>query len=213
MRELTQPRLRAGLMEACRRIVASEPMLTQLDQRIGDGDHGIGMKIGFSRLLALLEGQSFPDIRELTRQSGLELVKTMGGASGVIFGSLFIGGCPALAEGAAAIDAGTLVRFFEGAAASIAARGGAKRGDKTMLDALAAAVDSMRSSYEDGGDVLAVLRAGADGAQEGAEATKGMLPQLGRSKNFRDSAFGYPDPGAVSTAILFQGLYQGVYQS
>ena len=129
MRELTQPRLRAGLMEACRRIVASEPMLTQLDQRIGDGDHGIGMKIGFSRLLALLEGQSFPDIRELTRQSGLELVKTMGGASGVIFGSLFIGGCPALAEGAAAIDAGTLVRFFEGAAASIAARGGAKRGD------------------------------------------------------------------------------------
>ena len=111
------------------------------------------------------------------------------------------------------MDAEALVRFFEGSAASIAARGGAKRGDKTMLDALAAAVDSMRAACQGGGDVLAVLKAGADGAQAGAEATKEMLPQLGRSKNFRDSAFGYPDPGAVSTAIIFQGLYQGIYQS
>ena len=91
MRELTQPRLRAGLLEACRQIVASEPMLTELDLRIGDGDHGMGMKIGFSRLSALLEGREFSDIRELMRASGLELLKTMGGASGMIFSALFAG--------------------------------------------------------------------------------------------------------------------------
>ena len=212
MKELTQRQLQAGLAEACRQIVDNEPMLTELDRRIGDGDHGVGMKIGFSRLAVLLERESFASIYELMRAAGMELIKTMGGASGVIFGSLFIGGHQAV-EGAEAMDAGALVRFFDGAAASIAARGGAKRGDKTMLDALMSAVEAMEAACREGGDALAVLKAGMDGAQAGADATRQMLPQLGRAKNFRDSAFGSPDPGAVSTALIFQGLYQGVLKS
>jgi dihydroxyacetone kinase-like protein len=212
MKEISTQNLQSALLYVCELIIESEPMLTELDSTIGDGDHGFGMRDGFTELQQVLKTQSFASIYELTIASGITLVKTMGGASGVIFGTLFIGGHDALVspEGQhlLSMDVDTIRRYFRLSAQSIARRGRTKPNDRTMLDALLYAVDAMDKA--DTSDVVELFRCGWEGACLGAEATKQMRPQIGRAKNFRDKALGYPDPGAVSTSIIFKGLYEGL---
>lgn len=209
MEELTLSELNAALLTVCDRIIENEPMLTELDLLIGDGDHGTGMKQGFTKLRDLLVQTQFTTICEMLKASGIELIKSMGGASGVLFGSLFLSGHE-LIQNRETLDADTLIAFFHTAAMSISARGKAKPGDKTMLDALDSAVTAMQNAARQSKDMIVVLKAASIGAQEGMEATKGMLPRLGRAKNFRDDALGHPDPGAVSVSIIFEALYEGV---
>ena len=213
MQYLTTNMLKDALLHVCDLVISSEPMLTELDNIVGDGDHGDGMRDGFTELKAVLSaGADYANLHELTRTTGMALVKSMGGASGVIFGTMFIGGHDALvAEDGSLLDrldARGLSRFFRFSAEAISRRGRARANDRTMLDALLHAVDAMEQCASD--DVTQVLKAGWDGACRGVEATKQMLPRLGRSKNFRTHVLGYPDPGAVSTSIIFRGLYEAV---
>lgn len=210
---LTTDMFTKALRHVCDLVISSEPMLTELDNIVGDGDHGDGMRDGFTELKSVLgEDVTFPNLHELTRTTGMALVKSMGGASGVIFGTMFIGGHDAVvAEDGSyldKLDAGGIRRFFRASADAISRRGRAKANDRTMLDALLHAVDAMEQSGTN--DVVQLLKEGWEGACRGVEATKQMLPRLGRSKNFRTHVLGYPDPGAVSTSIIFQGLYESV---
>ena len=93
---MTAGQLQEALLHVCDVIIDSEQMLTQLDTIIGDGDHGIGMKTGFLALRAMLRKQQFTDAYTLMKESGMTLIKVMGGTSGVIYGTLFIGGLSAL---------------------------------------------------------------------------------------------------------------------
>lgn len=212
MKEINVPSLQAALLNVSRLIVEKEAFLTELDNIVGDGDHGTGMRDGFKELseTALLE--EYSSIYDLVYASGVSLVKTMGGASGVIFGTLFIGGRNAFLDeegnkmSFAAVS--ELKSFFRQSADSIAKRGRAKPNDRTMLDALLHAVEAMEAYAGD--DVAGLLYEGWQGAQRGVEATKQMLPRMGRTKNFRDVALGHPDPGACSTAFIFQGLYESL---
>lgn len=213
MKQLTVEQFAAALDHVCDLIIAAEPELTALDNIVGDGDHGFGMFDGFTELKAVLHsGIHFETLRDLTRTTGMALVKSMGGASGVIFGTLFIGGVDALVapDGSflTEVDADGLRKYFRRSAEAISNRGKAQANDRTMLDALLYAADAMEASTTD--DVGKLLKAGWYGACTGAEATKEMRPRLGRAKNFRDKALGYPDPGAVSTSIIFRGLYEAV---
>lgn len=92
MQALTVEQLQQALIQASQVIIANEPLLTQIDSIIGDGDHGTGMRDGFSVLQETLKTTKYPDIFALMRDAGIALVKTMGGASGVIFGTMFIAG-------------------------------------------------------------------------------------------------------------------------
>lgn len=212
MKEISTQILQTALLHVCQLIIESEPMLTELDSIIGDGDHGYGMRDGFTELQQVLKAQSFLSLYDLTIATGMTLVKAMGGASGVIFGTLFIGGHDALVspEGLNLIsmDADTMRSYFRLSAQSIARRGRTKPNDRTMLDALLYAVDAMDQA--DTTDIVGILKCAWEGACRGAEATKQMRPNIGRAKNFRDKALGYPDPGAVSTSIIFKGLYEGI---
>lgn len=212
VQKMTTAMLAAALRHVCDVIIASEPMLTELDTRVGDGDHGEGMKDGFTELKEVLDNNAFDTLQELTRTAGMALVKAMGGASGVIFGTMFIGGHEALTteDGVqlTAMDGRTMRRFFRLSAEAIAKRGHTRPNDRTMLDALLYAVDAMEKSASD--DVVELLRCAWDGASRGAEATSQMRPRLGRAKNFREQAIGCPDPGAVSTSLIFRGLYEEI---
>lgn len=213
MKHLTVEQFVAALDHVCDLIIAAEPELTALDNIVGDGDHGFGMYDGFTELKAVLNsGITFETLRDLTRTTGMALVKSMGGASGVIFGTLFIGGHEALVDSngnfLTQIDADGLRHFFRRSAQAISQRGKAQANDRTMLDALLWAADAMEATTTT--DIPELLKAGWDGACAGVEATKTMKPRLGRAKNFRDKALGYPDPGAVSTSIIFRGLYEAV---
>lgn len=212
MKQITTQAFARALIHVCDLVIASEPQLTELDNIVGDGDHGLGMKDGFIELRVVLTNTEFHNYHELTRTTGMALVKSMGGASGVIFGTLFIGGHDAVLAPDGSyldtLDADALRRYFRQSAEAISHRGRAKANDRTMLDALLYAVAAMEQSATD--DVAELLRCGYEGALQGVEATKTMRPRLGRSKNFREQAIGWPDPGAVSTSIIFRGLWEGI---
>ena len=180
-------------------------MLTELDTIIGDGDHGIGMKTGFSALRTLLQGERFTDTFTLLKESGLMLIKVMGGTSGVIFGTMFIGGLSAVKD-KDPITVQDFAQYIDLGTKAISVRGKVDRGAKTMYDALAEARDSMLKAAAENADVHAFFLAGAEGAERGAEATKPMQSRMGRSKNFRDRTVGHPDSGAVSTSLIFRAL-------
>lgn len=206
---MTTKQLQDALACAARQIIAAEPYLTEVDTVIGDGDHGLGMKAGFTALSRHLSQTTYETPYALLHASGLCLVRSMGGASGVLFGTLFIGGLDVV-EGLAELPADKMVSFFEKSAGAVAKRGRTGPGDKTMVDALMPALEAMRQELARGGQIEAILQAGSLGAQEGAERTRAMLPRAGRSKNFREKAVGYPDPGAISVSIIFKGLCDGV---
>lgn len=209
MEYLTERQLQDALIHVCDLVVASEPMLTELDKIIGDGDHGFGMRDGFSSLKEVLTSCDFPNIFELLRETGTQLVKSMGGASGVIFGTLFIGGREAVKD-KERINADDLIQFFEESAENIARRGRTGPGDRTMLDALLTAIEGMKEARKLSCDIKVILDAACKGALQGVENTKNMIPRLGRAKNFREKAIGYADPGAVSLSVIFQGLSEGI---
>ena len=196
--------LRQAMLAAADAIIAAEPLLTRIDAAIGDGDHGAGMKRGFSAMKREIAEQHFSSPYDLFYACGVCLVKSMGGASGVLFGTLLIGGLQEIA-GLETFDGRALRAWLKGGVAAVMKRGKAQAGDKTMVDALLAAEAQMARLPEDAG-AGAVMRAAADGALEGAQRTREMLPRLGRSKNFRDQALGTQDPGALSVSILFGGM-------
>jgi len=211
MEYLTEKQLRDALIYTCDLMVASEPMLTELDSIIGDGDHGIGMRDGFSDLREKLVSCCFPNLYELLLETGTQLVKSMGGASGVIFGTLFIGGRDAV-KGKDRVNADDLILFFQESAINIARRGRTGPGDRTMLDALLPAIESMKEARKLTNNIETILEAAHRGALQGVENTKNMIPRLGRAKNFREKAIGYADPGAVSLSIIFKGLCEGIHK-
>ena len=197
--------LKTALIAAADAIIAAEPELTRIDMVIGDGDHGTGMKTGFTALKRELAARDYPSPYELFHACGLTLVKSMGGSSGVLFGTLFIGGLEPI-RALASLDGAAMYAWLSGGIDAVIRRGKAKAGYKTMVDALLPAKAHMEQALSTSADVGAILKAAEAGALEGVEATKAMLPRLGRSKNFRETAIGWPDPGAVSVSVLFGAL-------
>lgn len=197
--------LKTAMINACEAIIAAEPELTRIDSVIGDGDHGLGMKTGFTVLRENLAETSFPTPYALFHAVGLCLVKSMGGSSGVLFGTLFISGLDAIQD-KEALTAADMAAFLTKGIQGVMRRGRAKPGDKTMVDALLPAQAEMELALKSTDDIGQILTAAETGALKGVEATKNMLSRLGRSKNFREQALGWPDPGAISVSILLGGL-------
>lgn len=195
------------LLHVAEGMIASEPRLTALDQATGDGDHGIGIKRGFTALKTQLSATDFVpvDIGDCLLQSGTRLMTSMGGASGVIFATLFRAGGKALA-GCIQFDSPALACWLNSAMQAIQQRGGAKPGDKTMMDALAAAA---KSATADTTVALPVaLSHCAQAAMSGAEKTSAMVARFGRAKNLGNRTIGHCDPGAISMALILQFMHQ-----
>lgn len=125
MKTLDVYELQEILKHVAKTIVKNEPYLTEIDSRIGDGDHGIGMKRGFGAVGRKLETEEYGKIDELCATTGMELLKSMGGASGVIFCTLFFAGSGMLPSGET-VDLETLACYFEAGEKAIEKRGRAK---------------------------------------------------------------------------------------
>lgn len=196
----------ACLLYVSEGMIASEPRLTVLDQVIGDGDHGIGIKRGFTALKMLLTSPEFvpADIGDCLLQSGTRLMTSMGGASGVIFGTLFRAGGKAL-DGRLEFGTATLGEWLDIGMQAIHQRGGAEPGDKTMIDALAAAAE--RAKAEVALPLPEALACCAQSAMAGAEGTSAMVARFGRAKNLGERAIGHCDPGAVSMALILTFMH------
>ncbi|RHR21587.1 dihydroxyacetone kinase subunit L [Clostridium sp. AF19-22AC] len=188
-------------------IIENEPYLTELDQKIGDGDHGINMKLGFTSVKDTLLSHTYDSINQVFYETGIALIKSMGGASGVIFGTLFIGGMKDM-PAADVLDAKFLADYMEHSLQSIQRRGKAEFGQKTMLDALGPAVKALEKYRDE--PLEKALEAASEAACKGAGDTRNMIPGAGRSRQYAEKALGHADSGAVSTAILFEAFYKCV---
>ena len=131
MDRLTIKQIVEMLKCVCRVVIENEPLLTEIDIQTGDGDHGTGMKRGFSSVLDMLQSGNFNTVQEIFKTTGATLLDSMGGASGVLFATLFISGIPALGHYDFLTVKDLSDAFNEGAAA-ISKRGGASAGDKTI---------------------------------------------------------------------------------
>lgn len=195
--------VRDMMIAAAEQIIASEPILTDADCALGDGDHGVGMERGMTAAKEALAGKEFPSVGKVFAAVGMAMMSTMGGASGAIFGTMFRSGGKALGEGAELTSAG-LATFLREATDQVMARGGAKPGDKTMVDALAPAAEKAASCVDL--PVDEALAAVAEAAAAGRDASEGMIATMGRAKTLGEKSLGKPDAGACSVAILFAAM-------
>jgi len=185
------------------RIIAAEPILTDADRALGDGDHGIGMQRGMEAVLEALGSRSFTTVDEPFTEMGRAMMSSMGGASGVVFGTLFRAAGKEL-KGRPVLDAAGLAVSLRSAVESIQQRGGAKPGDKTMLDALDPA--ATRAAGVVDLPIEPALKEVAAAATAGMEGSRAMIATMGRAKTLGERSVGLPDAGAVSIAIIFQAM-------
>ncbi|MER5207997.1 dihydroxyacetone kinase subunit DhaL [Streptomyces sp. NPDC002825] len=169
--------------------------LTELDSAIGDADHGANLKRGFAAVTEILEKEPPPTPGAVLTAAGRQLISTVGGASGPLYGTLLRRAGKTLGE-EADVTRERLAEALDAGVAAVSRLGGAQVGDKTMLDALVPAVAGLRSSYE----------AGRAAAEEGALATVPLQARKGRASYLGERSIGHQDPGATSSALLFAAL-------
>ena len=188
---MTPALLRRLIVAVSDEVIAHADELTALDQAIGDGDHGINMKRGFEAVRADAQATAEKALPEALKVIGTQLVMKVGGASGPLYGTLFLALSKEIAR-----DGSNLPSAFGNAVEAVKARGKSQPGQKTMLDVLT----PVQTALADGGaDLRARLPIVAASA---AEATITMLATRGRASFLGERSIGHMDPGARSTALM-----------
>jgi phosphoenolpyruvate---glycerone phosphotransferase subunit DhaL len=181
-------------------VAENEEFLTRLDSAIGDADHGANMSRGLKAVLAKLDSDPPSSPAALLKQIGMTLVSTVGGAAGPLYGTFFLRMAGSVGD-AAALDQAAFADALRAGVQGVVARGKAEAGDKTMYDALAPAVDALDAALG-GEDTEGALRAAADAAAAGRDATTPMQARKGRASYLGERSVGHQDPGATSAALL-----------
>ncbi|MEU6956041.1 dihydroxyacetone kinase subunit DhaL [Streptomyces sp. NPDC045714] len=169
--------------------------LTELDSAIGDADHGSNLRRGFTAVTAVLEKDAPATPGAVLTLAGRQLISTVGGASGPLYGTLLRRTGKALGDDDE-VTRDQLARAFAAGVAAVGQLGGAQAGDKTMLDALLPAAEALATSFE--GAAIA--------ARAGAEATVPLQARKGRASYLGERSIGHQDPGATSSALLVEAL-------
>lgn len=169
--------------------------LTELDSAIGDADHGSNLQRGFRSVMTELEKESPAGPGAVLVLAGRRLISTVGGASGPLYGTLLRRTGKALGD-ATEVTPGEFTEALRAGVAAVAQLGGAKAGDKTMLDALEPAAEALATSFS----------AAAEAAEKGALATVPLQARKGRASYLGERSIGHQDPGATSSALLMAAL-------
>lgn len=183
------------------RVVAEQrDHLTELDAAIGDADHGANMHRGLSAAVAAMDSAPPDGPGALLKQVGMTMVSKVGGASGPLYGTLFLR-MAGSATGADLDPAGFAAALRAGLD-GVVSRGKAERGDKTMVDALGPACDALDAALAAGTAFGPALRAAADAGRAGRDATVPLVARKGRASYLGERSAGHQDPGATSSALL-----------
>jgi len=190
---------------------AERDHLVQLDAAIGDGDHGTNMVRGFEAVVQALDADGGQPPGKLLILAGRTLVSTVGGASGPLWGSALRSGGRVLGD-QPNFDGGQLVEVLAAALASVKDLGTASVGDKTMVDALEPAVETLRARLAEGVALDRALDDAASAAETGMRATIPIQARKGRASYLGERSVGHQDPGATSTALIVRALQKAVGQ-
>ena len=197
-------RLRSAAERVARALIAAEPKLTQLDSVTGDGDLGTSMVRGAEAILALPR-ESFADVSGGLMAMANAMRKAIGGSSGPFYATGLMRASRHLA-GIEKPTAQQMAEAFVAAVLAISELGGARPGDRTMIDALHPAAETFRDRLAAGASADEAWRSASAAGIAGAEATASMKPRLGRASYLGERAIGHPDAGAVAVSIWLEAI-------
>lgn len=201
---MTKTQLAARLKHACACVTAAEQMLTEIDSKFGDADHGLTMT-KIARAIAQAVDESEGGIQTMLDDAAMA-VMVLNGGSAVPLWNTWLDGLQEAAPDADEVDVAGLQAMFARAFEALDEMSGAKVGDKTMMDTLIPASQAI-AAYS-GSDEVELFTLAAQAAQEGAENSKNFVSKFGRAKSYGEQTIGTPDAGATSMALFFQGFAQ-----
>ena len=181
--------------------------LTKLDAAIGDADHGENMARGFTAVQGKLASFQGKDIGTLFKTTAMTLISTVGGASGPLYGTFFLQAAAGTA-GKMSLTREELFVALQAGLTGLIKRGKAERGDKTMVDVLAPALDALKPGNGDG--LSAALQDAVTIAKKSAEATIPLVAKKGRASYLGERSAGHMDPGAMSATLLLEALQEAL---
>ena len=188
-------------------VAARRDELTRLDAAIGDADHGTNLHRGFTAVMEKLPEVASKDVGAILKTTGMTLVSTVGGASGPLYGTAFIRAGMVL-TGCSEPSDDDLIAASEAALEGIQARGKAQRGEKTMIDAIAPAVDAVKAGRANGDSLVTTLRSAVAAAEAGMQSTIPMLATKGRASYLGERSIGHQDPGATSAHLMLKTMLE-----
>jgi phosphoenolpyruvate---glycerone phosphotransferase subunit DhaL len=191
--------------QIARTAVANEKYFGDLDAVVGDGDFGYSMARGFELVIQDWDSFDRTDIGTFLKKIAVVITSRIGGTSGPLWGTAFLR-AGVVAGTATKLEPAQVVAMLRAAIEGIKARGHSDVGDKTLLDALVPAVDTIEEQIGQGRDTAAILRAAAVTAREQAEATHAMQAMRGRASYTGERSIGTLDAGAVAVAVMFEAL-------
>lgn len=187
-------------------ILANKDYLCQLDEKVGDGDHGLNMARGAAAAKeALDELEDTENLKEVLQAVGEAVVMNVGGSAGPLYGTGILEAAKVVDENSA-LDIVTLEKIFGAVVAGVQRRGHGEKGDKTMLDVLIPIHECFKAENVIGKSFEDVLTIARDAARDGVEYTKTIPARKGRATYLGEKSIGFEDPGAVSSLIMYRTL-------
>ena len=185
-------------------ISRNKDYLTELDSQGGDGDHGVNLERGFLKVRSQLpQLQNSSDIGSILTAVGATLLSTVGGATGSLYGATLMK-TGSVCRGKTEIQVADLVEILNACIVTLTELGGAKGGDKTMLDVLLPTADAISQASKESNDLIYVSARGAKAAREGLENTKTMIAKKGRASYLGSRTLGHYDVGAASLCLMVE---------
>ena len=186
-------------------LLTEKDFLNDLDEKIGDGDHGLNMARGATAAADALEELDGDDPKKVLQAVGNAVIMSVGGSAGSLYGAGLLAAAEVLDENSA-LDSPTLEKIFGAVVDEIQKRGQANRGDKTMLDVLIPIHETFKPENCAGKDFETLLTEARDAARDGLEFTKTLVATKGRAAALKQKSVGFEDPGAASALIIFRAL-------
>ena len=180
--------------------------LTELDQPIGDSDHGINLARGFGAVEGKLESLADKDLGMIMKTVGMTLVSTVGGAAGPLYGSAYMKAAGPV-NGKMEMDLDDFINMLAEAVEAVEHRGKSTVVEATMLDAMVPSLEAIKAAKEEGKSAKEALEAGSKAAWAGAEHTKDLVATKGRASYVGERGLGHQDPGATSYSYMLETIY------
>ena len=198
-------KVRSIISDIAKVIEEQKQYLSDLDQAIGDGDHGFNMARGFEAVMQKLSENPGADIGEVLKTVAMALISNVGGAAGPLYGSLFLK-ASAGAKGLDEIDLPGFIPLFKEGVLGVQARGKAELGEKTMVDVLLPVLESLEKDSAAGLSGKEAFANAAKLATECMEKTKDIIAKKGRASYLGERSIGHIDPGATSSCLMISTI-------
>ena len=201
------------LNDICESIEKQKDYLSELDRAIGDGDHGVTMSIGWTAIKEKLSSiNSNEGFQKICMQIASSFLSAVGASAGPLYATALMRGGAAIKD-KEFLDALSFSLFLDAAAKGIKDRGKAEIGDKTMLDVWIPAAEEMKKQANSGANLMDALDSTVKNAKNAMNSTKDLLSKKGRSSKLGKRSIGHIDPGAASSFVIINSIYQTLKNS